>query len=49
MAACQLPGARPTCNAQIDWVNFIEVGSSEYVAGLATSPDVLQENDLGPV
>ena len=49
MAACQLPGARPACNAQIDWVNFIEVGSTQYVAGLGASPDVLQESDLGPL
>ena len=49
MAACQFPGARPACNAQIDWVNFIEVGSTQYVAGLGASPDVLQESDLGPV
>ena len=49
MAACQLPGTRPACTAQIDWVNFIEVGSTQYVAGLGASPEVLQESDLGPV
>ncbi len=32
----------------IDWVNFVEVGSTQYVAGPA-SPSVLQEGDLGPV
>ncbi len=37
-----------TCNAQIDWVNFIQVGSTQYVAGLEP-PSVLQEGDLGPV
>jgi hypothetical protein len=48
VTACQLPGSSRPC-AQIDWVNFIEVGSTQYVAGLA-SPDVtLQEIDLGPV
>ena len=48
-AACQLPGSSPTCNAQIDWVNFIQVGSTQYVAGLTQAPTVLQESDLGPV
>ena len=47
-SACQLPGSQPTCNAMIDWVNFVEVGSTQYVAGPG-SPGVLQENDLGPV
>jgi hypothetical protein len=45
-AACQLPGSTSTCNAQIDWVNFIQVGSTQYVAGPQT-PTVLQEGDLG--
>ena len=49
VAACQLPGAAPACSAQIDWVNFVEVGSTQYVAGLGASPDVLQDSDLGPV
>ena len=48
-AACQLPGSAPNCNAQIDWVNFIQIGSTQYVAGLTQSPGVLQETDLGPV
>lgn len=48
MVACQLPGSQPTCNAQIDWVNFIQVGSTQYVAGLGSS-ETLQEADLGPV
>ena len=47
-AACQLPGSSSGCNAQIDWVNFIQVGSTQYVAG-PQSPTVLQESDLGPV
>jgi|SRR5229473_1360598 len=46
--ACQLPGMSSTCNAQIDWVNFIQVGSTQYVAGLEPR-SVLQEGDLGPV
>ncbi len=45
--ACQLPGSSSSCNAQIDWVNFIQVGSTQYVA--APPPTVLQESDLGPV
>lgn len=49
VAACQLPGSTPACSAQIDWVNFVEVGSTQYVAGLGASPDALQESDLGPV
>src|SRR3977135_45006 len=47
-AACQLPGAASSCNAQIDWVNFIEVGSTQYVAGPQSAP-ILKESDLGPV
>src|SRR6266849_11044360 len=47
-AACQLPGSTSSCNSQIDWVNFIQVGSTQYVAG-PQSPTVLQEGDLGPV
>jgi hypothetical protein len=47
-AACQLPGSTSTCNAQIDWINFVEVGSTQYVAG-PESPSVLQASDLGSV
>jgi hypothetical protein len=47
-AACRLPGSSSGCNAQIDWVNFIQVGSTQFVAG-PQSPTVLQEGDLGPV
>ncbi len=46
--ACQLPGAATSCHAQIDWVNFIQVGSTQYVAGLQP-PTTLQESALGPV
>src|SRR5258708_3285918 len=45
---CQLPGSASSCNAQIDWVNFIQVGSTQYVAG-PQPPTVLSESDLGPV
>ena len=47
-AACQLPGGSSSCNTSIDWVDFIQVGSTQYVAGLQP-PTVLQETDLGPV
>jgi hypothetical protein len=47
-AACRLPGSSSACHAQIDWVNFIQVGSTQFVAG-PQSPTVLQESDLGPV
>jgi hypothetical protein len=47
-AACQLPGTSSSCNSQIDWVNFIEVGHTQYVAGPQSST-ILQEGDLGPV
>ena len=48
LTACQLPGSNSACNAQIEWVNFIQVGSTQYVAG-PQAPTVLQETDLGPV
>ena len=48
VAACQLPGSHSSCNAQIDWVNFIQVGSTHYVAG-PEATTFLQESDLGPV
>ena len=47
-AACQLPGSSSSCNAQIDWVNFIQIGSTQYVAGPPTTT-VLQESDLGAI
>ncbi len=47
IAGCQWPGSSSGCNTQIDWVNFIQVGTTQYVAG--PQPTVLQESDLGPV
>ena len=47
LAGCQLPGNAhgPGCtNVQIDWVDFVQIGSTQYV-GTAH----LQEADLGPV
>ena len=47
-SACSLPGSSTGCTAQIDWVNFVQVGTTQYVAGLQpTAP--LTESDLGPV
>ena len=48
IAGCQVPGSAPTCTTMIDWINFIQVGSTQYVAGLDSSVP-LQESDLGPV
>ena len=48
LAACRVPGTQSTCNTSIDWVNFIQLGSTQYVAG-PSSPTVLQEGDLGAV
>jgi len=47
-AACQAPGAPTTCNTQIDWVNFVQVGSTQYVAK-QQPPTPLQQSDLGAV
>lgn len=47
--ACQLPGSRSGCeNVAIDWVNFIQVGSTQYISGTVPTAE-LQEADLGPV
>jgi hypothetical protein len=48
-AACQLPWQSSRCNAQIDWVNFVQVGSTQYVAGPASQAVTgLKQSDLGP-
>ena len=48
-AACQLPWSHSTCETtHIDWVNFIQVGSTQYVAGPGSAA-VIHETDLGPV
>jgi hypothetical protein len=47
MAACRLPG-QTSCNTMIDWVNFIQVGSAQYVSGPEVE-NVVQDSDLGPV
>src|SRR5256885_15219979 len=48
LAACQLPGSAKDCGTvQIDWVDFIQIGSTQYLSEGA--PATLHENDLGPV
>jgi hypothetical protein len=47
--ACQLPGSQQGCNTvSINWVNYIQVGSTQYVFGTVSTTE-LQESDLGPV
>ncbi|HEX2681718.1 MAG TPA: hypothetical protein VHQ03_10540 [Candidatus Dormibacteraeota bacterium] len=49
LSACQYPGSTHGCsNVQIDWVDFIQIGSTQYVAEPG-GPTGLQESDLGPV
>ena len=49
LSACQFPGSTHGCsNVQIDWVDFIQIGSTQYVAEPGR-PTGLQESDLGPV
>jgi len=49
LTACQLPGSARDCSTiQIDWVDFIQIGSTQYVAGPG-APTTLHESDLGPV
>lgn len=49
LTACSRPFTGSDCsNTMIDWVDFIEVGSTQYVAGVG-SPATLQESDLGQV
>jgi hypothetical protein len=49
VGACQLPWSQSACDTtHIDWANFIQVGSAQYVAG-PEAPAILEEGDLGPV
>lgn len=48
IASCQAPGAGSGCNAQIDWVDFIQIGTTQYLARPGTGTSV-QEGDLGAV
>jgi len=48
LTACQLPSSAHGCSTvQVDWIDFIQVGSIQYVAGPGAT--TLQESDLGPV
>jgi hypothetical protein len=47
-SACQLPSLPPACNTQIDWINFVQVQSTQYVAGPG-APAIVQESELGAV
>jgi hypothetical protein len=47
-AACQVPGGSAGCNTQIEWVDFIQVGSTQYLARLDPGSAV-QESDMGSV
>jgi len=49
VSACQLPGSAQGCgNVQIDWVDFIQLGATQYLAG-GGAPMTVLEIDLGPV
>ena len=48
LSACQLTGSNTACTTQIDWVDFIQVGPTQYVS-TPGSPSTLQQSDLGPV
>lgn len=49
VAACHLPGSQPGCESvAIDWVNFIQVGSTQYLWGTVETTE-LQASDLGSV
>lgn len=51
LAGCQFPGSgqgHGCSNVQIDWVDFVQIGSTHYVAGPG-SPTTLQDADLGSV
>jgi len=49
LTACRLPGSAQDCSTvKIEWVDFIQIGSTQYVAGPG-APTTLQESDLGPV
>ena len=47
LSSCGLPGVGGPCTAQIDWVDFIQVGSAQYVAG--QGGPTIQDGDMGPV
>ena len=48
LSSCALPGIGRQCTAQIDWVDFIQIGSTQYVAGPG-APEEVDQRDLGDV
>ncbi len=47
VAGCRVPGSG--CNTAIDWVDFIQIGSVQYVAGANGAPATVAQGELGPV
>lgn len=46
--SCGFPGFGAGCTNQIDWVDFVQVGSVQYLAApTGTAP--IRESDLGPI
>ena len=47
--SCQFPGTTPSCSTvMIDWINFIQVGQTQYVAG-PQNVEAVKEADLAAV
>ena len=51
LTACSLPGVGRGggCTMVIDWADFVQVGDTQFVAGLDREATSVQETDLGPV
>jgi hypothetical protein len=48
LTACSVPGlGNGACRVQIDWVDFVQVGQTQFVARVG-NPPALHETDLGP-
>lgn len=48
VSSCGFPGFGAGCTNEIDWVDFVQVGSVQYVAS-TTSIAPIPESALGPV
>ena len=48
LSSCGFPGFGAGCTSQIDWADFAQVGSVQYVA-MATGTAPMHESDLCPV
>ena len=49
LCACRLPGSSSGCtNIQIDWVDFVQVGTTQFVAGM-DPPVTVTQDQLGAV